>query len=107
MQHPEEGVASAAVLVVPWIRGAVTSESAHPKKIIDTMSRTFCSHPVILFRLLQFFQYEGLKRSVLHAQSINAQPFFAEYAHPLLSQESETLWGEGVLPSTNSYINQL
>jgi hypothetical protein len=106
VQHPEERVASAAVLAVLWIRGAVTSESAHPKKIIDTMPRTFWSHPAMLFRLLQFFHYEVLKRSVLHAQSINAQPFFAENTHPLLSQESETLRGKGVLPSANSYNYQ-
>jgi hypothetical protein len=103
MQHPEERLASEAVLAVLWIRGAMTSESAHTKKIIDTMSRTFCSHPAMLVRLLHFFQCEVLKRSVFHAQSINAQPFFAEDAHPLLSQESEALRGKGVLPSANSY----
>ena len=103
MQHPEERLASAAVLAVLSVRGAMTSDSAHHKKMIATILSTFWSRPAMLYRLLQFFHYEILTRSVLHAQSINAQPFFAEDAHPLLSQESETLRGEGVLPSTNSY----
>ena len=103
MQHPEERVAPAAVLAVLSIRGAMTSESAHPKKIIATISSTFWSHPAMLFRILQLFHNKVLTRSVPHAQSINAQPFLAENTHPLLSQESETLRGKGILPSAYSY----